>query len=176
MHNIDYSDFDDFCRVAGITLSISEIHGFMTGYMCSNRKTSSSERRRLYWDLITGDYDKVGSLEDEIVSKLDVLFNSTLEQLDEFGDYQFRILMPKDEENINQRMRALRAFCAGFLGALGSVALNEEVSEVLVDIQSIAAVRDEMEETEDNESDFFQLVEFVRASVFFVFFEIATSN
>ena len=84
--------------------------------------------------------------------------------------------MPKDEENIKQRMRALIAFCAGFLGALGSVVLNEEVSEVLVDIQSIAAVRDEMEETEDNESDFFQLVEFVRASVFFVFFEITTSN
>ena len=52
------------------------------------------------------------------------------------------------------------------------MSLDEEISEILIDMRSIAAVRDEMEGTEENESDFFQLVEFVRASVFFIFFQV----
>ena len=68
-------------------------------------------------------------------------------------------------------MRALRDFCSGFISSLGSMSLDEEISEILIDMRSIAAVRDEMEGTEENESDFFQLVEFVRASVFFIFFQ-----
>ena len=57
------------------------------------------------------------------------------------------------------------------ISSLGSMSLDEEISEILIDMRSIAAVRDEMEGTEENESDFFQLVEFGRASVFFIFFQ-----
>ena len=171
LRDFDYADFDDFWFKTRISLTISEVHGFITGYMCCNKKSTASDRRNLYGELLAADSENAGRLDDEIVRKLDLLFNTTLENLDEYGDYKFRILMPPDEANINHRMRALRDFCNGFISSLGSMPLDEEISEILIDMRNIAAVRDEMEGTEENESDFFQLVEFVRASVFFIFFE-----
>ena len=171
MRDFDYADFHDFWFKTRISLTISEVHGFIVGYMCCNKKSTASDRRNFYGELLAADFDNAGRLDDEIVRKLDILFNATLEDLDEYGDYKFCILMPSDEENINHRMRALRDFCNGFISSLGSMSLDEEISEILIDMRSIAAVRDEMEGTEENESDFFQLVEFVRASVFFIFFQ-----
>ena len=86
------------------------------------------------------------------------------------------MLMPPDEENINHRMRALRDFCNGFIGSLYSMPPDEAISEILIDLRSIASVTDEMEENEENESDLFELVEFVRASVFFIFLRPCKRN
>ena len=92
MRDFDYADFHDFWFKTRISLTISEVHGFIVGYMCCNKKSTASDRRNLYGELLAADFDKAGRLDDEIVRKLDLLFNATLEDLDEYGDYKFCIL------------------------------------------------------------------------------------
>ena len=171
LRNFDYADFHDFWLKTKNSISISEVHGFITGFICCNKKSTALARRKLYGALLVADVDNAARLGDAITSKLDLLFKVTLEDLDEYGDHQFCMLMPPDEENNNHRMRALRDFCNGFIGSLDSIPADEAISEILMDMRSIASVTDEMEENEENESDLFELVEFVRASVFFIFFE-----
>ncbi len=171
LRNFEYADFHDFWLKTKNSISISEVHGFITGFICCNKKSTALARKKLYGELLIADVDNAARLDDAIISKLDLLFKATLEDLDEYGDYQFCMLMPPDEENINHRMRALRDFCNGFIGSLYSMPPDEAISEILIDLRSIASVNDEMEENEENESDLFELVEFVRASVFFIFFE-----
>ena len=168
LQNLQYSDFQDAFLVSGIAISPSELHGLMTGFMCVNPESSRQQREIVYsdWLMVDG-----GSTDEELVHLLDYLFETTLKELDEFSDFQFRILMPDEDASIDSRSQSLKFFCAGFLSGLGSHHFNQEISEVLTDLERIAAFREEVGESEENESDLFQIVEFVRISVLFVFDE-----
>ena len=168
MQNIQYSDFQDAFLVAGIAISPSELHGLMTGFMCVNPESSLQQRKVAYSDWLIGDG---GSADRELVQRLDYLFEATLTELEEFSDFQFRILMPDDDASIDSRSQSLKSFCAGFLSGLGSPHFNEKFTEALTDLERIAALREEVGESEENESDLFQILEFVRISVLFIFTE-----
>ena len=170
MRKIQYSDFQDVFLVSGIAISPSELHGLMTGFMCVNPDSSQQQREVAYSDWLIGDGEPADA---ELVQRLDNLFEATLTELEEFSDFQFRILMPDDESSIDARSQALKSFCAGFLSGLGSRHFDEEVTEALTDLERIAALREEVGESEENESDLFEIIEFVRVSVLFIFTENA---
>ena len=128
------------------------------------------QREVAYSDWLIGGGERADA---ELVQWLDQLFEATLTELEEFSDFQFRILMPDDDASIDARSQALKSFCAGFLSDLGSYHFDEEVTEALTDLERIAALREEVGESEENESDLFEIVEFVRVSVLFIFTENA---
>ena len=170
LRKIQYSDFQDVFLVSGIALSPSELHGLMTGFMCVNSDSSPEQREVAYSDWLIGDGERADA---ELVQWLDQLFEATLTELEEFSDFQFRILMPDDDTCIDARSQALKSFCAGFLSGVGPYHFDEEVTEALTDLERIAALRGEVGESEENESDLFEIIEFVRVSVFFIFTENA---
>ena len=169
LQNIQYSDFQDAFLVSGVALAPAEFHGLMTGFMCMNPESTERERERVYSDWLSGVINT--STDKELVDRLERLFKATLVELEEFSDFQFRILMPDDEASVDDRSQALKSFCAGFLGGLGSSHFCDEIAEVLADLERIASLREEVGESEENESDLFELVEFVRVSVLFIFSE-----
>jgi hypothetical protein len=92
------------------------------------------------------------------------------------GDMNFDLLIPDDDRPIEERTRALTAWCTGFLYGLGSNGaadpqrLPGELGEIVRDLSEITrAGVDASDSLEANESALAELVEFVRVGVQLVF-------
>jgi uncharacterized protein YgfB (UPF0149 family) len=95
---------------------------------------------------------------------------------------EFAPLLPDDETPLPQRVRALIAWCTGFLYGLGAGGLPApehipgEIGEVLKDFTELTRASDldpTVEEQESAEADYVELVEYVRAGTQLVFEELA---
>jgi uncharacterized protein YgfB (UPF0149 family) len=82
----------------------------------------------------------------------------------------FELWLPDDDEPLEERTIALAQWCAGFLAGLGSGgqldALSDEAREAIGDLQQIAraelAATENGEESEEDESAYAEIVEYVR--------------
>jgi uncharacterized protein len=108
---------------------------------------------------------------------LQTLFNATVSALGG-GDMDFDLLIPDDDQPIEERTRALTLWCTGFLYGLGTSAadphqLPGELGEIVRDLVEITrADIDATDSREANESALAELVEFVRVGVQLVFDEL----
>jgi len=94
-------------------------------------------------------------------------------------DMEFDLLIPADDRPIEERTRALTAWCTGFLYGLGSNGaadaqrLPGDLGEIVRDLTEITrAGVDATDSMEANESALAELVEFVRVGVQLVFDEL----
>jgi hypothetical protein len=60
------------------------------------------------------------------------------------------------------------------LSGFGAAKSSGDVMEALSDFERIASLRETVEESEENESDLFEIIEFVRVSVLLIFAECRT--
>lgn len=85
------------------------------------------------------------------------------------------LLLPTDDEPLTERAIALGQWCQGFLTGFGlgfrDGTLSEEANEVLQDLAAIAQVQDALEESEDGESDYMEVMEYLRVAPLLLFTE-----
>lgn len=85
------------------------------------------------------------------------------------------LLLPSDEAPLRERAAALGQWCQGFLGGFGLTAgdsaLSAEAMEVLQDLSAIAQVQNALEESEDGESDYMEVMEYLRVAPLLLFSE-----
>ena len=66
-------------------------------------------------------------------------------------------------------------WCQGFLSGFGltrrAYSLSDEANEVLRDLAAIAQVQDALEESEDGESDYMEVMEYLRVAPLLLFTE-----
>lgn len=167
-----YPAFLDELSVHGIDLHPSELHGMLVGYLCAVQKDSQpAQRAALYAEWLGNSTPAV------LVEMLEAECSLVLEHLDEFADFEFRLLTPADGLPIGERAAALAAWCSGFLSGFGQsgrtldAMSDSTVQEVLQDLGRIAAMTAEVPEGEDNESDLTEIEEFIRVSTLLVFAE-----
>lgn len=94
------------------------------------------------------------------------------------GEMELRLLLPDDDLALQDRVRGLAAWCAGFLYGLGRSgqldSLTGDLQEILQDFSEISrAAVTPGEGGEKAERDYAELVEYVRASVQLAFEELA---
>ncbi|MGD9596858.1 MAG: UPF0149 family protein [Steroidobacteraceae bacterium] len=96
------------------------------------------------------------------------------------AEMSFEVLLPGDEQPIDERATALGQWCQGFLYGLGTSAIDDvtrlpgEVGELVRDLSEITRIGvDGSESLETNESAYAELVEFVRVGVQLLFEELA---
>ncbi len=81
--------------------------------------------------------------------------------------FQFRLLLPDDEQALEERVIALGEWCQGFLAGLGEGGLTEnnaksiETAEILHDLSQIAQIHN-YEYSDESENDYVELEEYVR--------------
>ncbi|TAL07641.1 MAG: hypothetical protein EPO03_04840 [Porticoccaceae bacterium] len=84
-------------------------------------------------------------------------------------DYGFQLLLPVDDAPLNLRVQALAAWCQGFLAGLGqgggARGLSADTASALGDFAAIGRADADVDGTEEDERDFVELVEYVRAAV-----------
>lgn len=166
----------------GVPLSASEAHGLACGLLCS--QATATAKARWFTELLDAAELEANALaaHAESVRRLDRWFETSQEQLDA-AELVFEPLLPDDESAIEHRIDALGDFCAGFtygvgLGAAaqGNRQFPADTRELLEDFQAIdGAGQVELPSAAEDaatESDYLELVEYVRVGVLLILEEL----
>ncbi len=168
-----YSDMADLLSLAKSKWHPSEVHGLFCGYLSAT----------------AGEMDN--HLEKRILGKnknpafresLQQLYETSYHQLSEFS-FEFTLLLPDDGVDIHIRTEALGLWCQGFLTGLqqGNVPIERreesDVTETINDMIEIAQVNyDDIADDEEDETAYFELVEYVRLGALLIFNELNKTN
>lgn len=142
-------------------LSAAEAHGVAAGMLCVNGKVLSR-----YWldELLGG----VVPVTEDGGQLLQGLFEETRRLLVE-EEFEFDLLLPADDEVLDDRVAALKNWCVGFLYGVGTVNVNAvnsaQIREVLQDIAEITKLDSTASDDEENEQAYTEITEYLRAAV-----------
>ncbi len=160
-----FAAFDELLDRIGSPVGPAEGHGLLCGLFCAARE----EVLRLWSDQLVGE----GELTEEESVPLRLLAEETGRQLED-SSFGFSLLLPGDDESLEERALALGEWCHGFLVGLGLgegvEPADESVQEVLADLTQISKVSSQPEDctTEEDEASYAELVEYVRVAVLMV--------
>ena len=148
----------------------SELHGLLCGLFSGGNRPGVEAWFRQVSSLL-GD-ETLDSTSEDLLSRM---YHRTLQQLAE-TDFAIQLLLPDDDESLEQRAEALGTWCSGFLSGFGEgatgKALGENVEAVLRDFAEIAQIQDAIDDSEESEKDFMEVSEYVRMALLTVFAEI----
>lgn len=151
----------------------AQVHGLFSGLLCANPKKAGENWQRL----LLGEEPNPTALEI-----LQELYESTYHQLSEFS-FEFSLLLPSDSKDIRVRAEALGLWCQGFLMGLrqGHIRIEHrspgEVTDAINDIIEIAQVNyEDILENEEDETAYFELVEYVRLAVLMIYQDLTSDN
>lgn len=138
----------------------AELHGSLCGFLAAGG------------ELTRRDWLKRLEIEPEPLDlgdgALDRLYLATRAQLGD-PDLGFALLLPDDDQPLDERAEALLGWCRGFLGGFGLVGrstrpLSPEAKEALEDLGKIAASNLSYDEPESDEAALTEVSEFVRVA------------
>ncbi len=147
--------FEDWTDV-----TISEIHGLMTGLM-----TACNAPDEAGWATVLSELS-FEALPEEALTLLTEEAEDTVFQLKDKDDaYAFMPLVPDDEHDLYERVMALKQWANGFMTGFGisDCRLTSEENEMLTDLAKIGAIRlEEEDEFEGGEESYLYIYEFAR--------------
>ena len=164
----EWDEIADQLFNAGQTLNPSELHGVLVGLMGAG--FSPDDKHHLEQTLASVEKAVGVQLQGELVDIVSRLNLATLSAIVD-TDYAFRILLPEDDDPIEQRLRSFSNWVTGFISGFTegmtvqkavSLAIEREVADVLKDFAAIAQVDTDQVETEEAERQLEELVDYVR--------------
>ncbi len=166
--NSAYFSFATLLATSGQAVSPAELHGLLLGRSCAGAGFEAEPWLADAAELL-GD-----SLPDNLRQALIGLQEMVRSELTG-ADMAVVVLLPPDEAALPERAAALGQWCQGFLDGfgmtIGDEALSAEAMEVLQDLASIAQVQSALEESEDGESDYMEVMEYLRVAPLLLFTE-----
>lgn len=152
-------------------ITAAESHGCLCGLLCSEKSTNQRE----HWIARTApNYNHDDLLQREARDQLDKLYSTTIQQLND-PTCDFQLLLPDDEDHIQDRVDALAQWCQGFIMGLKLGGISElsqlpgnaaEVSQDIVEIaQACSYELDDQGDSEEDENALEELVQYVRLGV-----------
>jgi yecA family protein len=173
MLSITFTQAADALKDAQCTVSAAEAHGCLSGLLCVD-----GQHPLQAWidELLPDDVESDAATLQVLASILHALHGDTVRALT--GEsFAFAPLLPEDDEPLSVRAAALAQWCQGYLYGFGLLAsprlqtaeesaLPDEADEILRDFAQIArATAGDSEPTEEDEADYAELVEYLRAGV-----------
>lgn len=160
-------------------LGASEAHGALCGMLCAQGSTEAAQ-----WMLhVLGEHDDSSPLLSDIGRQLLQIHQVTVAQMNGH-DVEFELMLPDDDEPLDERIEALGSWCDGFVYglAVGGITeaseLPEDSKEIISDILEISragyVIDDEAEAeiSEDDEEAFVEVCEYVRMGVLLIYEEL----
>jgi len=161
MSSSAYFALADLLTQQGSVISPAELHGLLLG-----RSVAGSGFDAAPW--LRDARELMGSAPEEALEKALLGLQTLLKTELDSEDITLTLLLPPDSAPLAERASALGKWCQGFLGGFGliagSVALSADAQEVLQDLASIATVQDALEDSEDGEGDYMQVMEYLRVA------------
>jgi len=170
---IPYKPFAKHLLDNNIIATPAELHGHASGMIVVNQDIEVNE----WVDLIIADYSFEGGEKAKLLPVLSALFDFAKDKLSA-DNYTFNILLPDDESNeLSFRLEALSLWCSAFLtgmafaGLKSDVHMHQDVHEFILDCEKISTVDSMIEESQGEEADYMELVEYVKAGTILLYAE-----
>lgn len=152
----------------------SECHGMLVGLFCARGKLTKED----WFRAVVPEAPQGDLLAGEAFSTLGALYDETYRQLTD-PVLDFHLLLPDEDEDINERADALGGWCQGFLLglSLGGVQdmdkLPGDAAEVVHDLVELSRAGNyEMSDSDEDENAYAELLEYVRTGVLLINEEI----
>ena len=164
----EWDEIADQLFNTGQTLNQSELHGVLVGLMGAG--FDPDDQHHLEQTLASVEKAVGVQLQGELVDIVSRLNLATLSAIVD-TDYAFRVLLPDDDDPIEQRLRSFSNWVTGFISGFtegmtvrqaAGLAIETEVAQVLKDFAAIAQVETDQVETEEAERQLEELVDYVR--------------
>jgi uncharacterized protein YgfB (UPF0149 family) len=168
--NSPYSAFTTLLTSSGYTVSPAELHGLLLGRSCAGAGFEIDP-----W--LVDAAELLGAAPQDSVRQALIGLQEMVKSELTSSDVTVVLLLPNDEAPLSERAVALGQWCQGFLGGFGLTArdsaLSAEAMEVLQDLAAISQVQNALEESEDGESDYMEVMEYLRVAPLLLFSECA---
>ena len=154
----------------------SEIHGAITGLLAGGLPITDKD-----WIGPLSDFYHQGlTFPTPVMQVLELMFKSVWEALND-EDLSFALLLPEDEAPLADRSTALSAWTQGFMLGFGTNKdvlkdASDDVNEVIQDFSQISKMELDVDQSEENESAYFEIYEYVRISAVMCFSELGAHS
>lgn len=168
-----FEELSKFLNVEGFDESPSEIHGFLSGRIAGGERLAGEDFR----GAIVESVDSEEELVDNALEELETFYKGIIATFQD-TDFGFQPLLPPDSVELEDRVGALADWCQCFLSGLGeaglsdTAGLSEDSMAAIKDIAAIAQAGFDGEVEEDDESDLFELQEYVRVAALMLYSEL----
>jgi hypothetical protein len=175
----DIPQLDELLFRVDASLGASEAHGALCGMLCAQGATDASQ-----WMLhVLGEHQDSSQTLRDIGEQLLQIHQLSIEQMNDH-DVEFELMLPDDDEPLEDRVEALGMWCQGFVyglavgGITEDTELPEDSKELIKDILEISragyVVDDEVEvdADEDDEVAFMEVCEYVRMGILLIYEEL----
>ncbi|GGE51653.1 UPF0149 protein [Halopseudomonas oceani] len=171
-------DFDRYAQICSDVAAVgqpAELHGHLVGRLSAGARLDHTTWLSVATELLDGR----GSLTEAGKVAMIQLYDASLAELSGSG-FDLTLVLPDDNAAIDHRTAALGQWCEGFLAGFGmverSAQLSEEADGVLRDFAAISQVQTDLDESEANEVDFMEVMEYVRMATLMLFSECQTAD
>ncbi|HAT8179207.1 TPA: UPF0149 family protein [Legionella pneumophila] len=165
LHLPKYDDFVQSISVLALTMSGSELHGIMCGYLCAGADSQGEAYIRA---LLNNKKDEQSR--NALLSMFSV-FSISQQQINNF-DFEFEMLLPDDNESLVIRAQAFSEWCEGFTQGLTIAGVGmeqfyeEESQDALQHLIEFAELDCEsLEVGEEDEKALMEVSEYTRMAV-----------
>ncbi|TKB47710.1 UPF0149 family protein [Thalassotalea mangrovi] len=169
---ITFTQLQAFLGGENLQTHASEIHGFLTGILAAGYAFDNTDYLKTLEDM----FNNGEALSKAMERQMKVLFAEIVQAIvdENFG---FQLLLPDDDESIIERGQALNAWVQGFNLGFGLLqkqnsSYSEDVQEIIRDFADIANLSNELEDDEETEEAYFEILEYIRISSLLCFAEL----
>ena len=172
--SLDFASLQAIISTEHSTIHGAELHGVLTGLVCAGYTFENDD----YLSIINDLFNNGERLPSKLRMTVKLLFGQVWQKILD-DSYSFTLLLPDDDDSLLERANALGAWVQGFNLGFGlqqknTVALSDDVKEVLQDFSEIANLSDEIDEDETTEQAYFEISEYVRISALLCFTELGS--
>lgn len=170
IQNSPYNAFATLLSSSGHPVSPAELHGLLLGRSCAGAGFEVDG-----W-LVDASELLEGEPQENVRNALIGLQEMVKGELTS-DDMAIVLLLPSDDAALSDRATALGQWCQGFITGFGLNAggkdLSDEAKEVLQDLVAISQVQEALEESDDGESDYMEVMEYLRVAPLLLYTELA---
>ncbi len=173
-----YSNYSNVTRVLkneNILVDASEIQGMLCGMLAGGMNIDDKQWLSALSDMVNESVEFSTKVSDILIG----MYNQICQEFIE-ADFALQICLPEDSNALNERGTALIHWVQGFLLGFGLhqndlSKCSAEVKEALEDFSQIAKMDESMEEDEESEQAFLEVLEYVRIGAMLCFNELGKS-
>ena len=170
IQNSPYAAFSTLLASSAQPVTPAELHGLLLGRSCAGAGFDAES-----W--LTDAVELLGAEPEESVRQALIGLQDMVKGELAGEDIAIVLLLPSDDAPLPERALALGQWCQSFLTGFGLIAgdraLSGEAMEVLQDLAAIAQIQDSLEESEDGENDYMEVMEYLRVAPLLLFTECA---
>lgn len=165
LHLPNYDDFVELIAVLSLTISASELHGMMCGYLCAGADSQGEAYLRALSGNKKDDATRAATL------AMFSIYTVSQQQINNF-DFEFELLLPDDNQPLSERALAFSEWCEGFTQGLTMAGIDvdqfydEEAQEALQHLMEFAELDcDTLDIEEEDEKALMEVSEYARMAV-----------